>query len=532
MTSPVLLGVRHHGPGSARAVRRALSAYQPEVVLIEGPPEADPLVPLAGDEDMRAPVALLAYPADAKGGRDRHAAPATPAAGGVLAVRRVLPGVAGAALGGGPRRAGALHRPAGRRDRLADGRPAAARRRTGGRTDPIGALAAAAGYDDPERWWEDVVEHRSDLPADGDELTAALAPFAAIAEAMAEVRARRPAPPEAERVDEERREATMRAAAARRAAGVRAGRRGVRRLARAGADRAAAHGHRRRRSPARAAQGQGRDDLGAVDARPAGLLAGVRRGRRARPAGTTTCSPRPPAETVAAVAGAGRRGAAPRRAAGLQRPRHRGDPARRRAGDHARPAGAGPDRGHRRRPGGAVRGRPAAAGADPAAAGGRRAAGPGARPHAGRADRARRRRLAAAAAAAARSAAPRRSTSTCAARSTSTAAGCCTGSALLGVDWGMALPGRAAAGARSGSRGGWAGSRSSPSTWWRPARTGRRCATPRPPGSPSRPPPRRSLADVTALVEQLPAGRAARRAARGAARRSTSGWRSTTTSRT
>ena len=27
--SPVLLGVRHHGPGSARAVRRALSAYQP-----------------------------------------------------------------------------------------------------------------------------------------------------------------------------------------------------------------------------------------------------------------------------------------------------------------------------------------------------------------------------------------------------------------------------------------------------------------------------------------------------------------------
>src|SRR5256886_10249895 len=65
--SPILLGIRHHGPGSARAVRRALSAYQPEVVLIEGPPEADPLVPLAGDEDMRAPVALLAYPIGSKG---------------------------------------------------------------------------------------------------------------------------------------------------------------------------------------------------------------------------------------------------------------------------------------------------------------------------------------------------------------------------------------------------------------------------------------------------------------------------------
>ena len=27
------------------------------------------------------------------------------------------------------------------------------------RTDPVADLADAAGYDDPERWWEDVVEH-------------------------------------------------------------------------------------------------------------------------------------------------------------------------------------------------------------------------------------------------------------------------------------------------------------------------------------------------------------------------------------
>ncbi len=59
-----------------------------------------------------------------------------------------------------------------------------------------------------------MVEHRLDLPGDDDELTAAAAPFAAIAEAMAEVRATAPAPPEAERVDEERREAHMRHRAA------------------------------------------------------------------------------------------------------------------------------------------------------------------------------------------------------------------------------------------------------------------------------------------------------------------------------
>ncbi|AGZ44702.1 DUF5682 family protein [Actinoplanes friuliensis] len=42
--------------------------------------------------------------------------------------------------------------------------------------DPIGELAAAAGYDDPERWWEDVVEHRG-MPA-----------FEAVGEAMAAIR--------------------------------------------------------------------------------------------------------------------------------------------------------------------------------------------------------------------------------------------------------------------------------------------------------------------------------------------------------
>lgn len=64
---PLLLGVRHHGPGSARAVRAALDAARPRVVLIEGPPEADVLIPLAADEDMRPPVALLGHAVDEPG---------------------------------------------------------------------------------------------------------------------------------------------------------------------------------------------------------------------------------------------------------------------------------------------------------------------------------------------------------------------------------------------------------------------------------------------------------------------------------
>ena len=36
-----LLGIRHHGPGSARSVRRALDALRPDVVLVEAPADAD-----------------------------------------------------------------------------------------------------------------------------------------------------------------------------------------------------------------------------------------------------------------------------------------------------------------------------------------------------------------------------------------------------------------------------------------------------------------------------------------------------------
>lgn len=59
-----VLGVRHHGPGSARAVGSALDELAPDAVLVEGPPEAEAVVALAGEADMRPPVALLVYAPD------------------------------------------------------------------------------------------------------------------------------------------------------------------------------------------------------------------------------------------------------------------------------------------------------------------------------------------------------------------------------------------------------------------------------------------------------------------------------------
>lgn len=59
-----LFGIRHHGPGSAASLVAALDVLQPEAVLIEGPPEGDPLIPYAAAPGTCPPVALLAYAKD------------------------------------------------------------------------------------------------------------------------------------------------------------------------------------------------------------------------------------------------------------------------------------------------------------------------------------------------------------------------------------------------------------------------------------------------------------------------------------
>ena len=147
-----LYGIRHHGPGSARSLREALAELGPDVVLIEGPPEADGLVGLAGDPEMAPPVALLGYvPGEPKTAAFWPFAVFSPewqaityALGAGLPVRFCdLPAAHQLAMKG-----------------AGEARKLYAESRAGKpRADPVGELATAAGYDDPERWWEDVVEH-------------------------------------------------------------------------------------------------------------------------------------------------------------------------------------------------------------------------------------------------------------------------------------------------------------------------------------------------------------------------------------
>lgn len=200
-----VMGIRHHGPGSARAVRTALDRLRPDVVLIEGPSDADPLALLAGDPDLVPPVALLAYAVDAPSVASfwpfavfspEWQALTWAAEHGVPARFCDLPTSAVLA-----ERVTAEAPPASPGDRhVPASTPADQHEPDALRGDPLAALASAAGYADPERWWDDVVEQR----------TGEATPFAVVTEAMAALREDAAPLPDDLRVREERREAFMR----------------------------------------------------------------------------------------------------------------------------------------------------------------------------------------------------------------------------------------------------------------------------------------------------------------------------------
>jgi len=146
-----LFGIRHHGPGSARRLAEALDTLQPAAVLIEGPTDASHLLPMLADPAMETPVALLTYaeddPAKASFFPFTDYSPEYQAARWALAhgaALRFIDLPASDRLGA---QSGEIEE-----DVAAgvDDDPIS--------RDPIGMLAQAAGYDDGESWWSDVIE--------------------------------------------------------------------------------------------------------------------------------------------------------------------------------------------------------------------------------------------------------------------------------------------------------------------------------------------------------------------------------------
>ena len=201
-----VFGVRHHGPGSSRALAAALEEYRPDCVLVEGPADADGLIGWTGSAEMVPPVALMAWQVDEPsrsvswpfavfspewqalrwaadhGAQARfmdmpsgvvlaHGAQETERGGAEPAVEPEAGAKPGGAQTGGNRPNAAetgSAEPEGGKTGAAEpeGAGSAGEAEAGStqarRIDPIAELARVAGYDDPEAWWEDAVELRLD----------------------------------------------------------------------------------------------------------------------------------------------------------------------------------------------------------------------------------------------------------------------------------------------------------------------------------------------------------------------------------
>ncbi|MDR1513884.1 MAG: DUF5682 family protein [Propionibacteriaceae bacterium] len=174
-----VFGVRHHGPGSARSLVGALDAYRPDAVLIEGPIDGEPL--LRWVPDLRPPVALFAY---------ETATPKNAAFWPFAVFSPEWQALAWAAGAGAA--AHLIDLPAhlvlaqqAAVPEAADAGQAESDPASGLSADPFSVLAGVAGVEDPERWWDEVVES---VPA-GDR-------FAAVAEMMGQLRAGQPEEPQ------------------------------------------------------------------------------------------------------------------------------------------------------------------------------------------------------------------------------------------------------------------------------------------------------------------------------------------------
>jgi hypothetical protein len=181
-----VLGIRHHGPGCARSVLQALTALQPDLILVEGPPDAEPVLPLITHAQMRPPLALLIYAPD----NPQHAAyyPLAVFSPEWQALRygfsqnipirlMDLPQAHRFALIEAETQT-PLDEISDPEEALSPPTPPPPSDSSPYRSDPLHILAKAAGYDDSERWWEHLVEQRQDSTA----------LFAAILEAMTVLR--------------------------------------------------------------------------------------------------------------------------------------------------------------------------------------------------------------------------------------------------------------------------------------------------------------------------------------------------------
>jgi hypothetical protein len=203
-------GIRHHGPGSARRLRAALETWTPDLILLEMPADAGPVLQEVVSKGLRPPVALVLYAA-----QDIDQAAFYPFAK-FSPEYQVLDWAVEQQVEVKPIDLPAKHFLAKRAKKPApnlfqlpgqdqveeESSPIPGKSRKALlrqlRQDPLSIVGELAGYPDGERWWDATLERGFEKPE---------AVFAALQEMMTELRSTFP---EASDTENELREAFMR----------------------------------------------------------------------------------------------------------------------------------------------------------------------------------------------------------------------------------------------------------------------------------------------------------------------------------
>ncbi|WP_062154517.1 DUF5682 family protein [Beggiatoa leptomitoformis] len=195
-----LLGIRHHGAGSARSLLMALHEIKPTAIVIEAPSEGEALLPFITDPEMIPPVALLFYDTEAL--EEAVFYPFAEFSPEWQAIQYALKNNIAVHFMDLPQthqiainKAHALVAAEALRAQAEEPAETLTPETTTASEatdiievpavshyplDPLDLLAEAAGFQDGERWWEYMVEQRSDMSS--------LALFKGIEEAMTALR--------------------------------------------------------------------------------------------------------------------------------------------------------------------------------------------------------------------------------------------------------------------------------------------------------------------------------------------------------
>jgi hypothetical protein len=177
-----VLGIRHHGPGSARNVKAFLEQIKPDIVLVEGPPEADDILQWVTNKELKPPVAILAYqPENPNRSVFYPFAEFSPEWQAILYAKQHnihvrfmdLPIAHQFAIENDKEKDADVPSALNNSSEVIDNDGASILTK-----DPVSYLAEVAGYDDGEKWWDHMFEYRHN----NQEV------FDAVAEAMSELR--------------------------------------------------------------------------------------------------------------------------------------------------------------------------------------------------------------------------------------------------------------------------------------------------------------------------------------------------------